>query len=277
MGINNQGFEYGVYPLLNGVLAYDPEYGIYPIALVKANIPPAAATVLNPAAGARASTSPTFVFTVAPDTEGSKLHFKIDVASNNTFMTILQTYDTRVSTTSWRYQISTDGGSTFGTLKSVPSSGIPSVPGELYKVTYAPASNPIGTYGTAYWRVLAHDGQDYSIAYTTNSMIIGDRFTVTLNTPVDTGSVNARSIIAVVAATVPPTPPAEMKVYACNNAFDAFPTWENITSAVLTRNSYAFTNTTKTAAKYGVNIRIEIYAYDVPGVAELKGFGFNFN
>lgn len=67
---------------------------------------------------------------------------------------------------------------------------------------------------------------------------------------------------------------AVAKVEACNNAFDAVPTWEDITAMVSINRVYNFTNTAKTAAKWGVNVRITITknaGYE--GEVSISGFG----
>lgn len=51
---------------------------------------------------------------------------------------------------------------------------------------------------------------------------------------------------------------AVAKVEVCNNAFDTVPTWEDITAQVAINRVFNFTNATKTAAKWGVNIRFTI-------------------
>lgn len=67
---------------------------------------------------------------------------------------------------------------------------------------------------------------------------------------------------------------AEIKVEACNNAFDANPTWENITAQVIINRVFNFTNTVKTADKWGVNIRFEITKYpEYTGTVAIRGFG----
>jgi hypothetical protein len=63
-------------------------------------------------------------------------------------------------------------------------------------------------------------------------------------------------------------------VEACNNAFDAVPTWEDITAQVMINRVYNFTNETKTADKWGVNIRFTITknaGYE--GEVSISGFG----
>lgn len=67
---------------------------------------------------------------------------------------------------------------------------------------------------------------------------------------------------------------AVAKVEACNNAFDAVPTWEDITAQVAINRVFNFTNSTKTATKWGVNIRFTITkntGYE--GEVSISGFG----
>lgn len=67
---------------------------------------------------------------------------------------------------------------------------------------------------------------------------------------------------------------AVAKVEACNNAFDAVPTWEDITAMVAINRVYNFTNEAKTAEKWGVNVRFTITkntGYE--GEVSISGFG----
>lgn len=67
---------------------------------------------------------------------------------------------------------------------------------------------------------------------------------------------------------------AVAKVEACNNAFDAVPTWEDITAQVAINRVFNFTNSKKTATKWGVNIRFTITkntGYE--GEVSISGFG----
>ena len=67
---------------------------------------------------------------------------------------------------------------------------------------------------------------------------------------------------------------AVAKVEACNNAFDAVPTWEDITAMVSINRVYNFTNEAKTAETWGVNVRITITknaGYE--GEVSISGFG----
>ena len=70
---------------------------------------------------------------------------------------------------------------------------------------------------------------------------------------------------------------ATVLVEACNNAFDEVPTWEDITAMVFLNRVYNFTNTTKTADKWGVNVRFKLVkneGYD--GEVSVSGFGGAF-
>ncbi|WP_052811921.1 hypothetical protein, partial [Aneurinibacillus migulanus] len=60
----------------------------------------------------------------------------------------------------------------------------------------------------------------------------------------------AKRILVTLDAVVPNG--ATMKIEACNNAFDASPTWEDITNHVRFNRGFLFTNTEKTAAQWGV-------------------------
>lgn len=51
---------------------------------------------------------------------------------------------------------------------------------------------------------------------------------------------------------------AVVNVQACNNAFDANPTWENATNLVLSGFPFPFTNKIKTAAKWGVSFKVRV-------------------
>ena len=65
-------------------------------------------------------------------------------------------------------------------------------------------------------------------------------------------------------------------VQASNNAFDAEPTWEDVTEAFKTKRYHKFANKTKTASKWGINVRVTVDAKDAQGTIEFDGFGFAF-
>ena len=64
------------------------------------------------------------------------------------------------------------------------------------------------------------------------------------------------------------------KVEACNNAFDASPAWEDITAQVAINRVFNFTNESKTAEKWGVDVRFTITKNEgYEGEVSISGFG----
>jgi hypothetical protein len=71
--------------------------------------------------------------------------------------------------------------------------------------------------------------------------------------------------------------PAILKVEACNNAYDPFPTWEDVTAAYLAREYRELENTNKAADQWGVNVRVTIWANDSLNAIEVLGLGIAFD
>ena len=64
------------------------------------------------------------------------------------------------------------------------------------------------------------------------------------------------------------------KVEVCNNGFDASPTWEDMTTMSVLNRPYTFTNSTKTAAKWGIKIRLTLTKNEgYEGEVAIYGFG----
>ena len=70
---------------------------------------------------------------------------------------------------------------------------------------------------------------------------------------------------------------ATLLVEACNNAYDASPIWEDITSQVQAGRGYVFTNSTSTSGQWGINIRIQILKGTATETVLLNGFGGAFD
>lgn len=92
-------------------------------------------------------------------------------------------------------------------------------------------------------------------------------------TPLDSATM-PKSILATVVKVIPDG--AIFKVEACNNGYDANPIWEDITSRVLQGRIYDFTNTAKTAGKWGVNIRVTVDRNGSSGACYISEIGGNF-
>ncbi|QAT40820.1 hypothetical protein [Clostridium sp. JN-9] len=66
---------------------------------------------------------------------------------------------------------------------------------------------------------------------------------------------------------------ATIKVFACNNALDVAPTWENITTQYNYNEAYVFTNTTKTGNQWAVAVKYQISANDAAGEISVDAIG----
>ena len=67
------------------------------------------------------------------------------------------------------------------------------------------------------------------------------------------------------------------KVEVCNNGFDVSPTWEDMTTMAALNRPYVFTNKTKTAAKWGIKIRLTLTKNEgYTGEVAIYGFGGAF-
>lgn len=69
---------------------------------------------------------------------------------------------------------------------------------------------------------------------------------------------------------------AIFKVEVCNNGYDASPTWENATAAVLSGLVHVFANTTKTATNWGVRVRVTVERNGAIGACYVSAIGGNF-
>lgn len=69
---------------------------------------------------------------------------------------------------------------------------------------------------------------------------------------------------------------AILKVEVCNNGFDSNPTWEDATDSVESSLVHLFTNTSKTADKWGVSIRVSIDRNGASGACYISSIGGNF-
>lgn len=92
-------------------------------------------------------------------------------------------------------------------------------------------------------------------------------------TPLTSITKPSRLVVTVVKS-IPPE--AKFKVEACNNGFDTTPTWEDITSSITSGQVHVFSNTVKTAATWGVNIRVTVDRNGSEGACYITEIGGNF-
>lgn len=69
---------------------------------------------------------------------------------------------------------------------------------------------------------------------------------------------------------------AKGTLYACNNAFDEQPAWEDVTSMSTTGLDYHFKNAKRTADKWGISVRVVVERGDATGNSYVYGVGGAF-
>lgn len=69
---------------------------------------------------------------------------------------------------------------------------------------------------------------------------------------------------------------AEGKIEACNNAFDANPTWEDVTSTVKAGKTFNFTNQSKQASKWGIAVKLTIEKKNATAISWISTTGGAF-
>lgn len=94
-----------------------------------------------------------------------------------------------------------------------------------------------------------------------------------LKDPLPADAMITKTIISIV-KTIPEG--AIVKVEVCNNAFDAIPTWEDVTTTVERNGKIFFSNETKTAANWGYNIRLSIKRNGTSGECFVSSIGGNY-
>jgi hypothetical protein len=100
-----------------------------------------------------------------------------------------------------------------------------------------------------------------------------DKIEFTLKAPIET-DIAATKILVTPTWVIPIG--ATTKVEVCNNGYDEVPTWEDITSQVITGKHYIFTNDVKTADKWGIDIRFTIEKGTATEECIIHGFGGAF-
>lgn len=68
-------------------------------------------------------------------------------------------------------------------------------------------------------------------------------------------------------------PQATLQVFACNNALDASPAWEDMTAEYASNHEHVFTNATKTNASWAVAVKYVVQANNATGTIEIQAIG----
>jgi len=94
-----------------------------------------------------------------------------------------------------------------------------------------------------------------------------------LTTPLEAEEAVTRAVMNITRQ-IPPA--AAFTVEVCNNGFDATPTWEDVTQAVVSGNRFFLQNTDRTATRWGFNLRVRVERNAAQGDIFIQGIGGNF-
>lgn len=120
--------------------------------------------------------------------------------------------------------------------------------------------------------ITATDGIDTDVRTITFSKSV-ETLTIRNSTPW-VASTKPTRIMLVVTRNIPSA--ATFKVEVCNNGYDASPTWEDATDAVLSGLVHVFRNSAKTASNWGVLVRVTVSRNGATGACYVSAIGGNF-
>lgn len=110
-------------------------------------------------------------------------------------------------------------------------------------------------FGKHALKIVATDSNGLSSARLVSFNRVAQKLVMQLKEPRDT-DVAAKKVLVIPGWFV--APGATSKVEVCNNAYDSNPTWEDATAVTGDGRAFNFLNSSKTATKWGVNIRLTI-------------------
>jgi hypothetical protein len=120
--------------------------------------------------------------------------------------------------------------------------------------------------------IRATDGIDTSVRTYVFTKLV-DTLKIQNATPWAASTMPSR-IMLVVTRNIPSA--ATFKVEVCNNGNDASPTWEDATDAVMSGLVHVFVNKSKTAANWGVLVRVTVARNGATGACYVSAIGGNF-
>lgn len=127
--------------------------------------------------------------------------------------------------------------------------------GQSYSVTFTDSEWLKTLNGTHTITITATDSKGASVNRTVTFTKNVTSLSFTLATPLDADAQITKAI-ETLTASIPEG--AMLTVEVCNNGYDSSPTWEDVTDEVLNREKIFLQNTSKTASKWGYNVRVTI-------------------
>lgn len=237
-------------------------------AYIRTNATPSAPIITGPIDNYRTVLNPIFSAIIGTDPEDNGQHFAIQISEDAKFETDVLTYRSDQNRSGWKvngYDIPTEG--VFNSQQG-------------QTVTYNLQAN-LDMNKTYYWRIAAIDASTNAVGVysATRKIRAGNKLTFTLAAPISTDAIAARRILFAADYTLPTdgANKASIKVEFSNNALDVAPVWEDATMDFLSMDYYNFTNTTKTAEQFAINVRVTITANDSLLPISIDAIGLTFD
>lgn len=236
------------------------------------NSTPTAPTLTSPANTYRTGLRPTFEGLIGTDKENDPQHFVLQLSQDEKFEEHVLELSSMNDRKGW--QVS-DGSQWY----DLPEEGVDnSYEGKGVRYTLQVDLDEGRTY---YWRMAGIDANTKARGKWSSTRCIrcGNTLQFKLKNPISTGNTAARRIL--IAADYymanDGINKAQMKMEVTNNALDTNPVWEDATNAYQNADYFTFTNTTKTAQQFALDIRVTFVANDSLGAIEMRGLGFSFD
>ncbi|MED1787638.1 hypothetical protein P4V47_08970 [Brevibacillus laterosporus] len=238
------------------------------------NIPPSAPTLTLPVNTYRTNTTPIFEAIAGSDPENDRQGFIIEITWDEQATHVIRAYSSKKKYKNWSYY----DGHEWKPFDDYTLSN-ETIQGKIIRFDML-EEVPLTSNTTYYWRMAGVDGTTGAIGNwsKTQSIRVGNVLQFQLKEPI-LDKVEAHRLVmnAVYKIAEDGATPARLLVEVSNNAADESPTWEDMTQAFLNRDYLELQNRVKQADKWGLNVRITVFANDSLGPIEFDAFGFSFD
>lgn len=236
------------------------------------NSTPTAPTLTSPANTYRTGLRPTFEGLIGHDKENDPQHFVLQISQDEKFEEHVLELSSMSERKGW--QVS-DGSQWYDLMAEGVDN---SYEGKGVRYTLQVDLDEGRTY---YWRMAAIDVNTKARGKWSNARCIrcGNTLQFKLKNPISTSNTAARRILIAADYYLASDGinKATMKIEVTNNAHDNNPQWEDATAAYQNADYFTFTNATKTAQQFALDIRVTFVANDSLGNIEMRGLGFSFD
>lgn len=211
-------------------------------------------TIVTPINGMRTTEAPEFHFIIGTDPEGNSQKFKIQIADNQGMTENLEEITTGFEVYEngdWYPIESATNVDDRKELRLAYTGALAKNTKKYYRVASIDSGSNSPSYSSVQEIKIGNVLDEHSLPFNVDSM--PERISVTFKANID--------------------PKATAQVLVCNNALDAEPTWEDMTTEYLDKKQYRFTNQTKTAADWAISIRFVVSANDAIGEISVSANG----